>query len=105
MSQKKIAVAGLGYVGLSLSVLLAQHNQVTAVDILPGKIDMVNDCKSPIADTEIEDYLANKKLTLHATLEGEKAYRDADFVIIAAPTNYDVARSYFNSPSEMERME
>ena len=85
----KIAVAGTGYVGLSLAVLLAQHNQVTAVDIVPEKVELINSRKSPIQDEYIEKYLAEKELDLTATLDGEKAYRDADFVIIAAPTNYD----------------
>ena len=84
---KKIAVAGTGYVGLSLAVLLAQHNTVTAVDILPEKVDCINRKKSPIQDDYIEKYFAEKELHLTATLDGEKAYADADFVIIAAPTN------------------
>lgn len=99
MSEKKIAVAGLGYVGLSLAVLLAQYNRVTAIDIVPEKVDMVNNGNSPIADNEIEEYLADGKLTLCATLDGESAYKAADIVIIAAPTNYDEARSYFNTTS------
>ena len=84
-----IAVAGTGYVGLSLATLLAQHNHVTAVDIIPEKVDMINNKKSPIQDDYIEKYLAEKDLDLTATTDGEAAYKDADFVIIAAPTNYD----------------
>ena len=82
----KIAVAGTGYVGLSLATLLAQHHQVTAVDIVPAKVDMINARKSPIQDDYIEKYFAEKELDLTATLDGESAYRDADFVIIATPT-------------------
>ncbi len=93
----KIAVAGTGYVGLSMAVLLAQHNQVTAVDIIPEKVDMINRRVSPIADKEIEEYLATKTLDLTATLDGESAYRDAEFVIIAAPTNYDSKKNYFDT--------
>ena len=93
----KIAVAGTGYVGLSLSVLLSQYNEVTAVDIVPEKVEMINNRKSPVADKEIEDFLANRQLNLTATLEAEKAYRNADFIIIAAPTNYDPQRNYFNT--------
>ena len=93
----KIAVAGTGYVGLSMAVLLSQHNKVTAVDIVPEKVDMINRRISPIADKEIEEYLATKKLDLTATLDGEAAYRDADFVIIAAPTNYDSKKNYFDT--------
>ena len=84
-----IAVAGTGYVGLSLAVLLGQHNHVTAVDIIPEKVDMVNQRKSPIQDDYIEKYLAEKDLDLTATLNAEAAYKNADFVIIATPTNYD----------------
>lgn len=83
----KIAVAGTGYVGLSLSVLLAQHNQVMAVDIVQAKVDMINNHKSPIQDDYIEKYLAEKELNLTATLDAKAAYSDADFVVIAAPTN------------------
>ncbi len=93
----KIAVAGTGYVGLSLAVLLSQYNEVTAVDIVPEKVEMINNRKSPVADKEIEDFLANRQLNLTATLEAEKAYRNADFIIIAAPTNYDPQRNYFNT--------
>ena len=83
----KIAVAGTGYVGLSIATLLSQHHQVTAVDIIPEKVEMINDRKSPIQDDYIEKYLAEKELKLTATLDAEKAYSDADFVVIAAPTN------------------
>lgn len=92
-----IAVAGTGYVGLSLAVLLAQHNRVTAVDILQGKIDRINQRKSPIQDEYIEKYLTEKDLDLTATLDGESAYRDADFVVIAAPTNYDSKKNFFDT--------
>ena len=85
----KIAVAGMGYVGLSLAVLLAQHNHVTAVDIEPEKIEKINNRISPIQDDFIKKYLTEKQLNLKATIDGESAYKDADFVIIAAPTNYD----------------
>lgn len=83
----KIAVAGTGYVGLSLAVLLAQHHQVTALDIVPEKVEMINNKKSPIRDEYIEEYLAEKELDLTATLNAKEAYSDADFVVIAAPTN------------------
>lgn len=96
-SPRKIAVAGTGYVGLSIATLLAQHNHVTAVDIVPEKIDMINNRKSPIQDDYIEKYLAEKELDLTATLDGESAYRDADFVVIAAPTNYDSKKNYFDT--------
>lgn len=99
---KKIAVAGTGYVGLSMAVLLAQHHQVTAVDIIPEKVDLINDKKSPIQDNEIEDYLAHKELNLIATLDGEKAYKDVEFVIIAAPTNYDSKRDFFDTSAVEE---
>ena len=92
-----IVVAGTGYVGLSLAVLLAQHNHVTAVDIIPEKVDMINHRKSPIQDEYIEKYLAEKTLDLSATLDGASAYRAADFVIIAAPTNYDSNKNYFDT--------
>ncbi|MBO4867772.1 MAG: nucleotide sugar dehydrogenase [Ruminococcus sp.] len=92
----KIAVAGTGYVGLSLAVLLAQHNTVTAVDIVPEKVDMINNRISPIQDDYIEKYLAEKELDLTATLDGESAYREAEFVIIAAPTNYDPKKNFFD---------
>ena len=91
-----IAVAGTGYVGLSLAVLLAQNNKVTAVDIIPKKIDLINKKKSPIQDDYIEKYLAEKELDLTATLDGESAYKNADFVVIAAPTNYDPKKNFFD---------
>ena len=94
---KKIAVAGTGYVGLSLAVLLAQHNKVTAVDIVPEKVELINNRKSPIQDDYIEKYLAEKDLDLTATLDAKAAYSDADFVIIAAPTNYDSKKNYFDT--------
>ena len=96
-SPLRIAVAGTGYVGLSIATLLAQHNHVTAVDILPEKVDLINRRKSPIQDDYIEKYLAEKELDLTATLDGAAAYRDADYVIIAAPTNYDSTRNYFDT--------
>lgn len=96
-SPLRIAVAGTGYVGLSIATLLAQHNHVTAVDILPEKVDLINRRKSPIQDDYIEKYLAEKELDLTATLDGTAAYKDADYVIIAAPTNYDSARNYFDT--------
>lgn len=92
-----IAVAGTGYVGLSLAVLLARHNKVTAVDVIPEKVDMLNNRKSPIQDDYIEKYLAEEKLDITATLDGASAYRDAEFVIVAAPTNYDSQRNYFDT--------
>jgi UDPglucose 6-dehydrogenase len=95
----KIAIAGTGYVGLSLAVLLAQHNEVIALDIMAEKVDMLNRKASPISDTEIEDYLKNKALNLSATLDKEKAYLGADFVVIATPTDYDVETNYFNTKS------
>ena len=93
----KIAIAGTGYVGLSLAVLLAQRNKVTAVDIVPEKVEAINNKKSPIGDEYIEKYLAEKKLDLWATLDGDMAYRDADFVIVAAPTNYDSKKNFFDT--------
>lgn len=93
----KIAVAGTSYVGLSLATLLAQHHQVTAVDIVPAKVDMINARKSPIQDDYIEKYFAEKELDLTATLDGESAYRDADFVIIATSTNYDSTKNFFDT--------
>ena len=93
----KIAVAGTGYVGLSIAVLLAQHNTVKAVDIIPEKVDLINNRKSPIQDDYIEKYLAEKELDLEATLDAEYAYKDADFVVIAAPTNYDSKKNYFDT--------
>ena len=93
----KIAVAGTGYVGLSIAVLLAQHNTVKAVDIIPEKVELINNRKSPIQDEYIEKYLAEKKLDLEATLDAEYAYKDAEFVVIAAPTNYDSKKNYFDT--------
>lgn len=93
----KIAVAGTGYVGLSLATLLAQHNEVKAVDIIPEKVELINNKKSPIQDDYIEKYLAEKDLNLVATLDAEKAYKDAEFVIIAAPTNYDSKKNFFDT--------
>lgn len=93
----KIAVAGTGYVGLSIAVLLSQHNTVKAVDIIPEKVELINNKKSPIQDDYIEKYLAEKELDLEATLDAEYAYKDADFVVIAAPTNYDSKKNYFDT--------
>ena len=93
----KIAVAGTGYVGLSIATLLSQHQHVTAVDIVPEKVELINNRKSPIQDEYIEKYLAEKKLSLTATLDAEEAYKDADFVVIAAPTNYDSKRNFFDT--------
>lgn len=95
----KIAVAGTGYVGLSMAVLLAQHNQVTAVDIIPEKVEMLNNKRSPIIDKEIEEYLATKKLNLTATTDAAEAYRFAELVIISTPTNYDSSKNYFDTSS------
>lgn len=95
----KIAVAGTGYVGLSIAVLLSQNNTVTAVDIVPEKVEMLNNRKSPIVDKEIEEYLAAGKLDLRATTDGDSAYRDADFIVISTPTNYDPDRNYFDTSS------
>lgn len=97
MKQYKIAVAGTGYVGLSLATLLSQYNKVTAVYIMPEKVELINNHKSPIVDKEIEDFLANKELNLKATLDAESAYKDADFVIIATPTNYDSEKNFFDT--------
>lgn len=94
-----IAVAGTGYVGLSLAVLLAQNNSVKAVDIIPDRAELINQGKSPFADKEIEEYLAEKPLDLVATTDGKSAYRDAEFIIVATPTNYDVERNYFDTSS------
>lgn len=94
---KIIAVAGTGYVGLSIATLLAQHNHVVAVDIIPEKVEMINNRKSPIQDEYIEKYLTEKELDLTATLDGEAAYKDAEFVVIAAPTNYDSKKNYFDT--------
>ena len=97
MKDLKIAVAGTGYVGLSIATLLSQHHEVMAVDIVPEKVEMINQKKSPIVDKEIEEYLATKPLKLRATLDVEEAYRDADFVVIAAPTNYDSMKNFFDT--------
>ena len=93
----KIAVAGTGYVGLSIATLLAQHHKVTAVDIIPEKVELINNKKSPIQDEYIEKYLAEKELDLTATLDAKEAYTDADFVVIAAPTNYDSKKNFFDT--------
>ena len=95
----KIAVAGTGYVGLSMAVLLSQHNEVTAVDIVPAKVELINNKKSPIVDKEIEEYLATKELRLTATTDGAAAYKDAELVIISTPTNYDERKNYFDTSS------
>ena len=97
MTVNKIAVAGTGYVGLSLAALLAQHNKVVAVDVVQEKVDLINNKKSPIQDAEIEDFLAHKELQLMATTDGKAAYKDADFVIIATPTNYDPKLNFFDT--------
>ncbi len=97
MKEIQIAVAGTGYVGLSIATLLSQHHPVTAVDIIPEKVEMINRRQSPIADKEIEEYLATKPLKLQATLDAEAAYRNADFVVIAAPTNYDPVKNFFDT--------
>ena len=95
--KKRIAVAGTGYVGLSIATLLSQHNQVTAVDIVPEKVDMINRRESPIVDAEIEEYLATKPLNLRATIDAEEAYKNAEFVVIATPTNYDPQKNFFDT--------
>jgi len=95
----KIAVAGIGYVGLSNAILLAQHNEVTAVDVFQEKVDFINSRKSPIVDKEIEEFLAQKELKLKATTDGEAAYKDAEYIIIATPTNYDPDKNYFDTSS------
>ncbi|WP_300899279.1 nucleotide sugar dehydrogenase [uncultured Duncaniella sp.] len=97
MEKYNIAVAGTGYVGLSIATLLAQHNHVTAVDVIPEKVELINQRRSPIQDEYIEKYLAEKELDLTATLDGAEAYRNADFVVIAAPTNYDAVKNYFDT--------
>ena len=101
----KIAVAGTGYVGLSIATLLSQHHHVTAVDVIPEKVDLINQRKSPIQDDYIEKYLAEKDLNLTATTDGAKAYSDADFVVIAAPTNYDPVKNYFDTSHVEEVIE
>lgn len=95
----KIAVVGTGYVGLSNAMLLAQHNTVVAVDVIPEKIDLLNAKKSPIEDTDIEDFLLNKTIDFTATLNAKEAYKNADFIIIATPTDYDEKTNYFNTKS------
>ena len=93
----RIVVVGTGYVGLSISVLLAQHNKVTAVDVIPEKVSMINNRRSPIQDEYIERYFAERKLDLTATLNAEAAYKNADFVVIAVPTNYDSQKNFFDT--------
>lgn len=93
----KIAVAGTGYVGLSIATLLSQHHEVVAVDVVPEKVELINSRRSPIQDEYIEKYLAEKELNLKATTDGEEAYKDADFVVIATPTNYDPVKNYFDT--------
>lgn len=105
MKTYKIAVAGTGYVGLSIATLLSQHHQVVAVDVIPEKVDLINQRKSPIQDEYIEKYLKEKDLNLVATLDGEKAYSDADYVVIAAPTNYDPVKNYFDTSHVEEVIE
>lgn len=105
MKAYKIAVAGTGYVGLSIATLLSQHHQVVAVDVIPEKVDLINQRKSPIQDEYIEKYLKEKDLNLVATLDGEKAYSDADYVVIAAPTNYDPVKNYFDTSHVEEVIE
>ena len=97
MRDYRIAVAGTGYVGLSIATLLSQHHHVTAVDVIPEKVEMLSRRQSPIQDEYIEKYLAEKPLDLTATLDGRRAYADADFVVIAAPTNYDPVRNHFDT--------
>lgn len=101
----KIAVAGTGYVGLSIATLLSQHHQVVAVDVVPEKVELINSRKSPIQDDYIEKYLAEKDLNLTATLDGAMAYVDADFVVIATPTNYDAVKNYFDTSHVEEVIE
>ena len=103
-SEIKIAVAGTGYVGLSIATLLSQHHDVVAVDVVAEKVDKLNRGISPIQDDYIEKYLAEKPLRLRATLDGREAYRDADFVVIAAPTNYDPVKNYFDTSHVEEVM-
>ena len=95
----KVAIAGIGYVGLANAILLAQHNEVTAVDLVPEKVELINARKSPLADREIEEYLADKPLRLTATTDGAAAYRSADFVVVSTPTNYDPVKNYFDTSS------
>ena len=96
-TKHKIAVAGTGYVGLSIATLLAQHEQVTAVDVVPEKVEMLSRRKSPIKDEYIERYLREKPLDIRFTTDGAEAYRDAEFVVIATPTNYDATKNYFDT--------
>ena len=105
MKEMKIAVAGTGYVGLSIATLLSQHHKVTAVDVIPEKVEKINNKISPIQDDYIEKYLAEKNLDLTATLDGEAAYSDADFVVIAAPTNYDSKKNFFDTSHVEEVIE
>ena len=102
---RKIAVVGTGYVGMSIATLLAQNNEVMAVDVIPEKVDLINQGKSPIQDEYIEQYLSEKSLNLIATLDGREAYRKAEFVVIAAPTNYDPVRNYFDTSHVEEVIE
>ncbi len=99
MTKRNIAIAGIGYVGLSNAILLSQHNRVTAVDVSQERVDMINARKSPLVDAEIEDYLTNHKLDLTATMDAESAFKDADFVIVSTPTNYDPVKNYFDTSS------
>ena len=101
----RIAVAGTGYVGLSIATLLSQHHQVTAVDVVPEKVDLINNRQSPIQDDYIEKYLAEKDLHLKATTNGEEAYKNADFIVIATPTNYDPVKNYFDTTHVEEVIE
>ena len=101
----KIAIAGTGYVGLSIATLLAQHHRVTAVDVIPEKVEKINRKQSPIQDEYIEKYLAEKSLDLTATLDGRTAYKDAEFVVIAAPTNYDPKKNFFDTSHVEEVIE
>ena len=101
----KISIIGTGYVGLSISVLLAQHNEVIALDVISDKVDLINSKQSPIGDKEIEYFLANRNLSLTATLDTELALKDRDFVIIATPTNYDDVKNYFNTDSVEKAIE
>ena len=101
----KIAVAGTGYVGLSIATLLSQHHQVTAVDVVPEKVELINHRRSPIQDDYIEKYLTEKVLNLKATTDGVEAYKDADFIVIATPTNYDPVKNYFDTSHVEEVIE